>query len=381
MPVLGPLRVLALWTATSTALEETSCIFLQPSSGWRSAKTREASGDDVVMFCHCLRCTVFEMFFRRWPWSQHSCGDFVNWSIAGLNFLHANFRTDDVPDTFGSPPNAVQPSAHRHILSRVARFLDRFNTAVPGTWAPSDGFANFQHGRPAKYVDLRADAVDVPTAGATCDPGIWLGDGVMSQLSHARALFPEGVAHCASIWPSAARSRGIPAAHCTPSSRLGLSTCTAKVTRAPTSLLWKSQTTDNEPFAMGTPFLRPQRLLRCPRLANPSSFMELLLEPGECIFSNRDASAYFDTLRAPDALQTLLWKTMRDCAGTDDRHGSCRQKRSESTLWMIPTARQLARKFSLRRPCGQWVSRGVRLLGSLVCCRWQKMQELLVKTS
>ena len=28
------------------------------------------------------------------------------------------FRTDDVPDTFGSPSNAVQASAHRHILSR-----------------------------------------------------------------------------------------------------------------------------------------------------------------------------------------------------------------------------------------------------------------------
>ena len=35
-----------------------------------------------------------------------------------------------------------------------------------------------------------------------------------------------------------------------------------------------------------------------PRLAKPSSFLEMLLEPGE-----KPASAYFSTLRAPQALQ------------------------------------------------------------------------------
>ena len=127
----GSPGVQALWTAISTVLEETSCSFGTFFRAWRSAKTRKRlrrcrdvlplpalhSPPDV------LPTTAVE--------PAQLC-DFVNWTIAGLNFLHANVRIDDVPDTFGSPPNAVQASAHRHILSRVARFLDRFTTAVPG---------------------------------------------------------------------------------------------------------------------------------------------------------------------------------------------------------------------------------------------------------
>ena len=40
------------------------------------------------------------------------------------------------------------------------------------------------------------------------------------------------------------------------------------------------------------------------RLANPSSFLDLLLRPGEVFYmSKRDASTYFDSLRVPHRLQ------------------------------------------------------------------------------
>ena len=45
-------------------------------------------------------------------------------------------------------------SAQAQSLSKIVRLLVKFNTAVPRTWAPSDGFAYFEHGRQAKYVDL-----------------------------------------------------------------------------------------------------------------------------------------------------------------------------------------------------------------------------------
>ena len=234
--------------------------------------------------------------------------DFVNWTIAGLNFLHANFRTDDVPDTFGSPPYAVQASAHRHILSRVARFLDRFATAVPGTWEPSEGFAYFQDGRPAKYVDLRADGVDVPVAGATCDPENLLSDGVISLLSNAKVLFPEGVANTARASGPARRDRkeyllltarqlaaGILRLHCKVFSCADM--FAVEKPNGKQRAIWNGSSISEAAAVPPMP----------PRLANPSSFLEILVEPGERIyFSKRDASAYFDTLRAPEALQPFF---------------------------------------------------------------------------
>ena len=76
-----------------------------------------------------------------------------------------------------------------------------------------------------------------------------------------------------------------------------------------------------------------------PRLANPSSFLEILVEPGERIyFSKRDASAYFDTLRAPEALQPFFGRPCVDCAGIDELPWVCRKKRSEIMWWIIPIA-------------------------------------------
>ena len=118
-----------------------------------------------------------------------------------------------------------------------------------------------------------------------------------------------------------------------------------------------------------------------PFLANPSSFLEILVEPGERIyFSKRDASAYFDTLRAPEALQPYFG---RPCVTVLELMNATGLSQEEIRNYVVdhPDSVTVNTKVSLRRLCGQWVSLGVHLLGSLVCCRLQKMQELLMKIS
>ena len=166
----------------------------------------------------------------------------------------------------------------------------------------------FQDGRQAKYVDLRADGVDVPVAGATCDPENLLSDGVISQLSNAKVLFPEGVANTARASGPARRDRkeyllltarqlaaGILRLHCKV-----LSCADMFVVEKPNGkqrAIWNGSSISEAAAVPPMP----------PRLANPSSFLEILVEPGERIyFSKRDASAYFDTLRAPEALQPFF---------------------------------------------------------------------------
>lgn len=161
---------------------------------------------------------------------------------------------DRLPDTFGSPPSAVQASAHRHVLSRVARFLDRFNAAMPGTWAPSDGIAYFQHGRPARYVDLRAEQPRLPRViPETCLLMVSLHSCPTQDLLFLKVLI--------TLREPLAQRGEIERNTCLPTARqlvAGTLRLHCKIhSCADMFAMEKGQTTENEPFGMGPPSLSP----------------------------------------------------------------------------------------------------------------------------
>ena len=148
----------------------------------------------------------------------------------------------------------------------------------------------------------------MPVAGATCDPENLLSDGVISQLSNAKVLFPEGVANTVRASGPARRDRkeyllltarqlaaGILRLHCKVLSCADM--FAVEKPNGKQRAIWNGSSISEAAAVPPMP----------PRLANPSSFLEILVEPGERIyFSKRDASAYFDTLRAPEVLQPFF---------------------------------------------------------------------------
>ncbi|OLQ01807.1 hypothetical protein AK812_SmicGene15416 [Symbiodinium microadriaticum] len=229
----------------------------------------------------------------------------ANLCIAGLNFLEQG-----MPKRASSAPmprrcSAAQASVHRHVAGRTQRFLGRLEHCWGSEFAWAGAFQRFEQQSGCRYEKVRADAVDLPERAGACDPSSLVPRELWELVSDPTNIFhgdadastckePQGQERWEYLKLTARelicgklrlrpRVQGQAGVFAAPKK-----TCDRQRKIWDGSLLSKQAETPPAPC----------------RLANPSSFLDLLLRPGEVFYmSKRDASTYFDSLRVPHRLQ------------------------------------------------------------------------------
>ena len=154
------------------------------------------------------------------------------------------------------------------------------------------------------YEKIRSEAVDLPASAATCDPCALISEGLAVSISQPHTVFPrqpttaELPRVCKEDWHDYVR-------------------LTVRELRCGKLRLKREAQGVGGVFAAAKKGGRQRKiwngsmLSQCAsrppkprRLANPSSFLDVEVEPGcELFFSKRDASTFFDTLRVPPCLE------------------------------------------------------------------------------
>ena len=233
----------------------------------------------------------------------------ANVCVAALNHLEQGMPTASAT-THRSEGIAVHTAVHQHICGRVVRFCSRLNDALGASFHYQGAFDKCAGKLAASgYETVRGDAVDLPKQAATCDPSTLVDPALWRSVCQADAIFPSTAAVAEDMKF---------AISCAPQRQEYVKlTCRelrcqklrlrlqvdglARVFAAPKSTegrqrkIWDGSWLSEQ--AMRPP--KPQRL------ANPSSFLDILVSPGEELYmSKRDASTYFDILAVPSQLCT-----------------------------------------------------------------------------
>ena len=251
-------------------------------------------------------------FLGRWPAEIDPGTPGVNTSmhianvcIAGLNCLHVGIKDAYPGVDFSWKPSAAQTTAHLHICAQVVRFLERLDEHLGDNLPWQGSFGHCEAFSSASYEDIRSGAVDLPLAAATCDPCKLIpGD------------FAEGISDGKRIFPSTSKYAVMPGqpTHNHDQEYILLTIrelrCGKLRLRADVDGLGgvfavaKSQGRQRKVWdgsELSSCALKPPKPRR---LANPSSFLDLEIEPeGAVFFSKRDASTFFDCLQVPTDLR------------------------------------------------------------------------------
>ena len=253
-------------------------------SVWPQAVDAEGQGEDSLLMC-------------------------ANVCVAALNHLEQGMPTASAT-AHRSEGVAVHTAVHQHICGRVVRFCSRLNDALGASFHYQGAFDKCAGKLAASgYETVRGDAVDLPKQAATCDPSTLVDPALWRSVCQADAIFPStaAVAEDMKVAISCAPERQeyvkltCRELRCQ-KLRLRLQVDgLARVFAAPKSTegrqrkIWDGSWLSEQ--AMRPP--KPQRL------ANPSSFLDILVSPGEELYmSKRDASTYFDILAVPSQLCT-----------------------------------------------------------------------------
>ena len=250
---------------------------------------------------------------REWPKSIsleglgiQECFDVANWCLGALNCLELGLKPDFCHGKMNVSPSTAQASTQRHVCSRVVRFLARLN-AVCGTALSWKGtFSGCEQAGMAQYEDINSTAVDLPAKAATCCPAHIIAPELQTLISDVSEIFPR---HNRAASNVAAKFSG--------PKRLEYIRLTARELRCGKLRLRQRVLGQGSVFAARKAKGRQRKIWdgsclsqqanRPPkprRLANPSSFLDLQVVPGETLlFSKRDAATYFDTLSVPTDLR------------------------------------------------------------------------------
>ena len=251
---------------------------------------------------------------REWPkdvvlegLGAQVCCDVANWCLGALNCLELGLKSDFRHGEMNISPSTAQASAQKHVCCRVVRFLGRLNGVCGAALSWKDSFSACEQAGMAQYEDINSTAVDLPTRAGTCCPARIISPQLRSLISDASEIFP-GRACAANN--AAAKLSG--------TKRLEYVRLTVRELRCGKLRLRKQVLGQGSVFAARKSKGRQrkiwdgsylsERASRPPkprRLANPSSFLDLEVAPGETLlFSKRDAATYFDTLAVPSELRS-----------------------------------------------------------------------------
>lgn len=228
----------------------------------------------------------------------------ANLCILSLNILWADFKLLRVVAT-AAAPTAPQLEAQRHVADKVLRMLDRFASAAGESWCWRGAFGKFEKAAAVASEPLVGAAVDLPLQAATCDPLLHVDQGLNDAVREVSNIFPFPEKcllgdSCATPSRSTEYLTLVSRELACGKLRLRLSVKGA----APVFAVGKSTAGRQRKVwngaALSAAAAKPPEP---PRLANPSSFLDLEIEPGSPIwFSKRDAETFF-VLRVPDQLR------------------------------------------------------------------------------
>ncbi|OLP95328.1 hypothetical protein AK812_SmicGene22568 [Symbiodinium microadriaticum] len=216
-----------------------------------------------------------------------------------------------MPETSGSRLGqgctAAQRAVQEHVCQRVVRFCTRLNSTSDGPFSYKGSLQTFGRNS-AGYERIRGGDVDLPTRAATCDPGNLVDPGLWETICRPGAIFEEhqSFQQCLGFTKTFGIERKeyidltCRELRC---KKLRLRTqvfgvagvfAAAKSTKGRQRKIWDGSVLSERATQPPKPH----------RLANPSSFLDIVVRRGERLYmSKRDAATYFDLLAVPADLQ------------------------------------------------------------------------------
>ena len=232
-------------------------------------------------------------------------------ACADLCCAALNHLSDGMPETSGSRLGqgctAAQRAVQEHVCQRVVRFCTRLNSTSDGPFSYKGSLQTFGRNS-AGYERIRGGDVDLPTRAATCDPGNLVHPGLWETICRPGAIFEEhqSFQQCLGFTKTFGIERKeyidltCRELRC---KKLRLRTqvfgvagvfAAAKSTKGRQRKIWDGSVLSERATQPPKPH----------RLANPSSFLDIVVRRGERLYmSKRDAATYFDLLAVPADLQ------------------------------------------------------------------------------
>ncbi|CAE7861257.1 unnamed protein product, partial [Symbiodinium sp. KB8] len=230
---------------------------------------------------------------------------FAKFCIVSLNVLWSDFKTSRLCRTAPGKPTAPQLEAQKHIAAKTARMLSRFNSASGASWEWQGSFQKFEQAGSARSEPLVGSAVDLPNRAGTCDPLLHVGADLQAAITDAASIFPDAPTHAIGPVSSSTDNYGEYVKLVAREIACGKMRLRRSVRGvAPVFAVGKSAAGHQRKIWNGAELSEvAARPPAPPRLANPSSFLDLDLEPQEAVwFSKRDAETFFDVLKVPEEL-------------------------------------------------------------------------------
>ena len=230
---------------------------------------------------------------------------FAKFCIVSLNVLWSDFKTSRLCRTAPGKPTAPQLEAQKHIAAKTARMLSRFNSASGASWEWQGSFQKFEQAGSARSEPLVGSAVDLPNRAGTCDPLLHVGADLQAAITDAASIFPDAPTHVIGPVSSSTDNYGEYVKLVAREIACGKMRLRRSVRGvAPVFAVGKSAAGHQRKIWNGAELSEvAARPPAPPRLANPSSFLDLDLEPQEAVwFSKRDAETFFDVLKVPEEL-------------------------------------------------------------------------------
>ena len=249
----------------------------------------------------------------RWPTNvllKHTGAEaalvLANLCLVSLNVLWADFKEGRLLAAVKTvKPTAPQLHVQVHVAEKVARMLTRSQLSAGSSWTWHGGFDKFEQGSFVHSQPLVGAAVDLPRKAATCDPVLHVPAELREMLRNAASIFP---AEPAGELGSCCRHQEDPEQY---------AILIAREVKCGKIRLRRRANGVAPIFAVGKTAAGRQRKIwngselssiaakppPPPRLANPSSFLDLHVGTDMPVwYSKRDAETFFDVLKVPDEL-------------------------------------------------------------------------------
>ncbi|CAE7302251.1 unnamed protein product [Symbiodinium sp. CCMP2456] len=231
-----------------------------------------------------------------------------NLCIAALNFLYQGMPKNPSEIRSSRRCSSAQLGVHQHIMQRTARHLRRLADAWEGGFKWTGSFSKYESASSSCYEKVRGDDVDLPSTAATCDPALLAREELWRLVVQPESVFPNACEPSGLVReaPLTGQERQeylrltVRELQCGKLRLRHTVKGRARIFAAPKSAegrqrkIWDGSALSSIAAVPPAPH----------RLANPSSFLDLLVRPGEkLLLSKRDASTFFDSLKVPKALQ------------------------------------------------------------------------------
>eukprot|EP00439_Symbiodinium_sp_Y106_P070151 s430_g12.t1 len=210
---------------------------------------------------------------------KETCLDMSNMCIGALNFLNTGMKASIGP--------IVMRRLDRILLGKIASTDECEAQALPS------------------YDSIRSEAVDLPQMAATCDPCKLIHEELATAVQDPTKIFPAGASPMP-VESVKANQRDEYVRVVVRELNCGKLRLTSKAhglggvfgvakANGRQRKIWNGSVLSGLAAEPPKPY----------RLASPSSFLDVEIQPGERIyFSKRDASTFFDSLRVPEQLRT-----------------------------------------------------------------------------